>query len=97
MSFVFNSTLRNGLFTLLAVLTIFSFVRDMSHISDRLSDCRRLGGVSVGVDDPRLGVSLGQRLVDQVNFADQLRSELNPFGEEGRYAVAAGFQFVVVL
>ena len=54
--------------------------------------------MSVGVDDPRLGVSLSQSLVDEVvKFADQLRSELNPFGEEGRYAVAAGFQFVVVV
>jgi hypothetical protein len=42
-------------------------------------------------------VSLGQSLVDELNFADQLRSELNPFGEEARYAVAAGFQFVVVV
>ena len=39
-----------------------------------LSDCGRIGGVSVGVDDPWLGVSLGQSLVDEVNFADQLRS-----------------------
>jgi hypothetical protein len=73
----------------IAFLFLFVFV---------LSDYRRLGGVSVGVDDPRLGVSLGQRLVDEVvNFADQLRSELNPFGEEGHYAVAAVFQFVVVV
>jgi len=63
----------------------------------RLSDCGGLGGVSVGVDDPRLGVSLRQSFVGEVNFADQLRSEVNPFGEEGRYAVAAGFQFVVVV
>jgi hypothetical protein len=34
--------------------------------------------VSVGVDEPRLGVSLGQSFADEVNFADQLRSELNP-------------------
>ena len=53
--------------------------------------------MSVGVDDPRLGVSLRQSFVGEVNFADQLRSEVNPFGEEGRYAVAAGFQFVVVI
>jgi hypothetical protein len=39
---------------------------------------RRIGGVSVGVDDPQLGVSFGQSFVDEVNFADQLRSELNP-------------------
>jgi hypothetical protein len=58
---------------------------------------RRIGGVSVGVDDPQLGVSFGQSFVDEVNFADQLRSELNPFGEEARYAIAAGFQFVVVV
>jgi hypothetical protein len=53
--------------------------------------------VSVGVDDPQLGVSFGQSFVDELNFADQLRSELNPFGQEARYAVAAGFQFVVVV
>jgi len=58
---------------------------------------RRIGDVSVGVDDPQLGVSFGQSFVDEVNFADQLRSELNPFGEEARYAVATGFQFVVVV
>jgi hypothetical protein len=57
----------------------------------------RTRGVSVGVDDPQLGVSFGQSFVDELNFADQLRSELNPFGEEARYAVAAGFQFVVVV
>jgi hypothetical protein len=34
--------------------------------------------VSVGVDEPRLGVSLSQSFADEVNFADQLRSELNP-------------------
>jgi hypothetical protein len=45
----------------------------------------------------RGSVSLGQSFVDEVNFADQLRSELNPFGKEGRYAVAAGFQFVVIV
>jgi len=69
----------------------------MPQISDRLSDCGRVGGVFVGVDDKRLRVISRPKLVDEVNFADQLRSELNPFGEEGRYAVAAGFQFVVVL
>ena len=53
--------------------------------------------MSVGVDDPQLGVSFGQSFVDEVNFADQLRSELNPLGEEARYAVAAGFQLVVVV
>jgi hypothetical protein len=58
---------------------------------------QRIGGVSVGVDAPQLGVSFGHSFVDEVNFADQLRSELNPFAEEARYAVAAGFQFVVVV
>jgi hypothetical protein len=58
---------------------------------------RRIAGVSIGVDTPRLEVSLGQRLMHEVNFADQLRSELNPFGEPGRYAVAPGFQLVVVV
>jgi hypothetical protein len=53
--------------------------------------------VSVGVDDPQLGVSFCQSFVDEVSFADRLQSELNPLGEEGRYAVAAGFQFVVVV
>ena len=42
-------------------------------------------------------VSFGQSFVDEVNFADQLRSELNPFGEEARYAVSTRFQFVVVV
>ena len=41
----------------------------------------RIGGVSVGVDDLRLSVSLCQSFVDEVNFADQPRSELNPLGE----------------
>jgi len=40
-------------------------------------------------------VSLGQSFVDDVNFADQLRSELNPFGEEGRYTVSAGDRYCV--
>jgi hypothetical protein len=64
---------------------------------DLVKRLQRIGGVSVGVDAPQLGVSFGQSFVDEVNFADQLRSELNPFGEEARYAVAAGFQFVVVV
>jgi hypothetical protein len=34
---------------------------------------------------------IGAHLVD---FADQLQSEFNPLGEEGPYAVAAGFQCV---
>jgi hypothetical protein len=41
----------------------------------------QIGGVSVGVDDLRLSVSLCQSFVDEVNFADQPRSELNPLGE----------------
>jgi hypothetical protein len=69
-SSAFNSTLQNGLFALLAVILIFSFVRDMPQISDRLSDCGRVGGVFVGVDDKRLRVFSRQKLVDEVNFAD---------------------------
>jgi hypothetical protein len=57
-------------------------VRDVSQISDRLSDCGRVGGVFVGVDDPQLGVTFGQSFADEVSFADQLRSELNPLGEK---------------
>src|SRR5260221_9262535 len=90
MSSAFTSTSKNGLFTLLAVLTIFSFVLDMSQISDRLRDCRRVGGVFVGVDGNRLRVISRPKLVDEVNFADQLRSEFNPLGEPAHYAVAPG-------
>jgi len=82
---------------LLAVLTIFSFVRDMSQISDRLSDCGRVGGVLVGVDDKRLRVIFRPKLVDEVNFADQLRSEFNPLGEPAGYGVAPDLQPVVVV
>src|ERR1700704_6677767 len=42
-----------------------------------------------------LGRSLGQCFVDEVNFADQLWSEINPPGEPGLYAVSSGFQLVV--
>jgi hypothetical protein len=97
MSFGFKSTLKNGLFTLLVVLTIFSFGRDMSQISDRLSDCGRVGGVFVGVDEKRLRVISRPELVDEVNFADQLRSEFNPLGEPARYGVAPVLQPVVVV
>src|SRR5260221_14430883 len=97
MSSAFKSTLKNGLFTLLAVLTIFSFVRDMPQISDRLSDCGRVGGVFVGVDDKRLRGISRPKLVDEGNFADQLRSEFNPLSEPARYGVAPGLQPVVVV
>jgi hypothetical protein len=97
MSSAFNSVLKNGFFTLLAALTIFSFVRDTSQISDRLSNCGRVGGVFVGVDCNRLRVISRPKLVDEVNFADQLRSEFNPLSEPARYGVAPGLQRVVVV
>src|SRR5258708_38996808 len=43
------------------------------------------------------GCSLGLSLVDEVNLADQLQSELNSTREPGRYGVAPGFQVVVVV
>src|SRR5260221_5950703 len=43
------------------------------------------------------GCALGLSLVDEVNFADQLQSELNSTREPGRYGVAPGFQLVVVV
>src|SRR5258708_20262469 len=88
MSFGFKSTLKNGLFTLSAVLTIFSFGRDMSQISDRLSDCGRVGGVLVGVDDKRLRVIFRPKLVNEVNFAYQLLSPFNPITDPAAYGVA---------
>ena len=44
-----------------------------------------------------VAVSLGQSPCDEVNFVDELRSEFNPIGETARYAVAPGFQLVVVV
>src|SRR5258708_5391228 len=97
MSSAFKSTLKTGLFGLLAVIMIFSFVRDVSQISDRLSDCGRVGGVFAGVDNKRLRVISRPKLVDEVNFADQLRSEFNPLGEPTHYSVVPGLQPVVVV
>src|SRR5258708_13690140 len=87
MSFGFKSTLKNGLFTLLAVLTIFSFGRDMSQISDRLSGCGRVGGVLVGVDEKRLRVISRPGLSDEANFADQLRPDFDPLRALPHHAV----------
>jgi hypothetical protein len=50
----------------------------MSQISDRLSDCGRVGGVFVGVDEKRLRVFSRPKLVEEVNFADQ-RGHMTPY------------------
>src|SRR5258708_12837536 len=77
-SFGFKSTLENGLFTLLVVITVFSFVRDMSQISDRRTDCARAGGVFLGVDQNRPRPTSRPQLVDHPHFAHHLPSHSNP-------------------
>src|ERR1700730_10155164 len=86
MSSAFNSVWKNGFFTLLAVLTIVSFVRDTSQISNRLKRFaeldQRIGQAPVaGIEVRAFLDRTGQESTPEWTIRDESDAELPAGGQ----------------